>query len=139
MSVLHGILRWLGTLTLALLVSFITGSVVCFVLGVLLNANFELLAAFAMFALATLGTTAILAVVAVGARSPLLLDRAALAIVAASAVVLVIMSDTAMGWRDAGVLRRDLALIAETLGPIAAMVLIQWWLVRRRWRRENPA
>jgi hypothetical protein len=58
---------------------------------------------------------------------------AALAVLIATASLIVPMSFT----------RADLAIVAQSLVPAIACILVQWWLIRRRWRKihssANPA
>lgn len=140
MSLVRSVIRWLGTLTAAMLVSFMAGAMLCFMLGIAFNADLELLGALALFSFATLATTVVLGLIAIATRRPRFLDIAALAVVAVAALLLLAVTGAdAIARREFAVLTRNLPILVETLLPIAAMVLIQWWFVRRRWRRENPA
>jgi hypothetical protein len=140
MATPRGLTGWLGTTVLALVVSFVAGTFLCFALGIAFNAREELIAAFFLIAIATLLSIVALVGVSLAARRARALDITAVLIVVAAAVGLVaeVLGQAARAGGRSTV-AADVPLIVETLLPIAMMVTIQWWFMRRLLNNDPSA
>lgn len=140
MSTPRGLTGWLGTTVLALLVSFGAGTMLCFILGIALNAREELIGAYFLFAFATLLSSVLLVGVSLAARRARALDITAVLIVVAAAIglVAVVLGESARAGERATI-AADLPLVAETMLPITMMVMIQWWFMRRLLNKDPSA
>ncbi len=73
------------------------------------------------------------------AKTPRTFDRAAIGLgigVVASIVALVALAAVADGKLSFGA--QDFAITAEWFVPAVLTIAVQWWLLRRRWRRAHP-
>jgi hypothetical protein len=131
-------MRSFGTLLLAFLVSGFVAGMLQLQIGVALKADLELVLAMLLLWAMTLLTTVALGI-ALGAAghvttiNHLALGLIGLAVLAAAAL---------LTWdfvAARGLTRGGLALVAEITVPLPVMIAIQWWLVRRRWRRARGA
>jgi hypothetical protein len=131
-------MRSFGTLLLAFLVSGFVAGMLQLQIGVALKADLELVLAMLLLWAMTLLTTVALGI-ALGAAghvttiNHLALGLIGLAVLAAAAL---------LTWdfvAARGLTRGGLALVAEITVPLPVMIAIQWWLVRRRWRRVRGA
>jgi hypothetical protein len=131
-------MRSFGTLLLAFLVSGFVAGMLQLQIGVALKADLELVLAMLLLWAMTLLTTVALGI-ALGAAghvttiNHLALGLIGLAVLAAAAL---------LTWdfvAARGFTRGGLALVAEITVPLPVMIAIQWWLVRRRWRRVRGA
>lgn len=131
-------MRSFWTLLLALILSGLIGSAVQVQLGVLFKADLELVIAMVALAVAAPVTTIVLGIALGVADKVATIDRVALAL-----IVLTILATAGLLIWDAvasgAVTRSGLAIIAEIAVPLLVMIAIQWWLVRRRWRRAHGA
>jgi len=96
----------------------------------LLRSNLVLSSALTTLAIVTLATTAILSIAWQRARTASDIDRTALVLfgfVAAGKAWPLVSGETA----------EALAAVAGTLLPMAAMIWLQWALLRRNWRNRN--
>ncbi len=121
----------IGVLFFACVMSGLLATGLQVALHVLLESNLALYHALRTLAVVTLVTTAVLAVAWQRARTVSGIDRTALAIivfVAAGRMWPLIMS---------GPTREALAILAETLLPMAVMIWFQWGLLRRNWRHRK--
>jgi len=132
-------MRSFGALLLAFFISTFVAGIVQNQLAIAYGAREEFIAVMMLFVL-----TAIVAIVAFGvalalARSPRGIDWTALTL-----LVLVTAMVVWLALLGAGPDHRitisadDIPILTQIAAPTALMIAIQWWLVRRRWRKARP-
>jgi hypothetical protein len=132
-------MRALATLLLAFLLSGIIAGGVQIQLGIAFKADLELVLPMFLLMLMTLVTTITLGVTFVRAASVTTIDRVAFALLAFTVLAtLALMVLEFVATRSIVLSRASLAILMETAIPIIVMITIQWWLVRRRWRKTHP-
>jgi hypothetical protein len=131
-------MRSFGTLLLAFLISGFVAGMVQLQIGVALKADLELVLAMLVLWAMTLVTTVALGIALGVAGKAATIDRLALALLGLTvlAVVALIIWEVAA---TRALSRGSLAIIGEIAVPLVVMIAIQWWLVRRRWRRAHGA
>jgi hypothetical protein len=131
-------MRSFGTLLLAFLVSGFVAGMLQLQIGVALKADLELVLAMLLLWAMTLLTTVALGIALGAAGKVTTINRLALGLIGlavlAAAALLIWDFVAARGFTRGG-----LALVAEITVPLPVMIAIQWWLVRRRWRRARGA
>jgi hypothetical protein len=131
-------MRSFGTLLLAFLVSGLVAGAVQIQIGVALKADLELVLAMLVLWAMTLLTTVVLGIALGAAGTVTTINRLALGLIGLA--VLAAAGLLTWDFVDArGFTRGGLALAAEIAIPLLVMIAIQWWLVRRRWRRAHGA
>ena len=133
-------MRSFGALLLAFFISVFVAGIVQNQIAIAYGAREEFIAVTMLFVL-----TAIVAIVAFGialavARSVRGIDWTALAL-----LILVTLMVVGLALMGAGpdhkitISPDDILILAEIAAPTALMIGIQWWLLRRRWRRRQAA
>ena len=131
-------MKSLGTLLLAFFASTIVAGVVQNQLAVALGAREEFIAVMMLFVLSALTTTFAFGVALAVAKTESGIDRAALGLVCLMVLVVVgFMIAGAIASRELSITAQDRNILVEILVPTAVMIAIQWWIVRRRWRKAN--
>jgi len=131
-------MKSLGTLLLAFFASTIVAGVVQNQLAVALGAREEFIAVMMLFVLSALTTTFAFGVALAVAKTESGIDRAALGLVCLMVLVVVgFMIAGAIASRELSITAQDRNILVEILVPTAVMIGIQWWIVRRRWRKAN--
>ena len=131
-------MKSLGTLLLAFFASTIVAGVVQNQLAVALGAREELIAVMMLFVLSALTTTFAFGVALAVAKTESGIDRAALGLVCLMVLMVVgFMIAGAIASRELSITAQDRNILVEILVPTAVMIAIQWWIVRRRWRKAN--
>ena len=123
-------MRKLSTLVLAFFLSGIVASAVQIQLGVYFKADVELGIAMVALAVMTLVTTLALGIALAAARTVSTVDAVAGALVGVTLLGLAVLIFFAGAAQ-----RTDVPIFIEIVLPIVVMIAIQWWLMRRRWRR----
>jgi len=131
-------MKSLGTLLLAFFASTIVAGVVQNQLAVALGAREEFIAVMMLFVLSALTTTFAFGVALAVAKTESGINRAAFGLVCLMALVVVgFMIAGAIASRELSITAQDRNILVEILVPTAVMIAIQWWIVRRRWRKAN--
>lgn len=131
-------MKSLGTLLLAFFASTIVAGVVQNQLAVALGAREEFIAVMMLFVLSALTTTFAFGVALAVAKTESGINRAAFGLVCLMALVVVgFMIAGAIASRELSITAQDRNILVEILVPTAVMIGIQWWIVRRRWRKAN--
>lgn len=129
-------MKSVGTLVIAFFVSTFVAGIVQNQLAVALGAREEFIGIVSLFLM--LAVIAIVAfALALGlARSAAGIDWTALGLLIATAAVVFGLGLFGSGGKIV-ITRQDLPILAEIIIPTALMIAIQWWFVRRRWKRNN--
>jgi hypothetical protein len=128
-----------GTLVLAFFVSTFVAGIVQNQLAVAFGAREEFIAVMMLFVLTAITVTVVFGIALAAAKTVSGIDWTAIALLILALVGLAVMSLLGAGSiRNLTITRQDLAIIAEILVPTAILIAIQWWFVRRRWRRAHP-
>jgi uncharacterized membrane protein len=128
-------MRSFGALLLAFFISVFVAGIVQNQIAIVYGAREEFIAVMMLFI-----ATAIVAILAFGlalaiARSVRGIDWTALAL-----LILVWLALLGAGPdHKITVSADDIPILAEIAAPTALMIGIQWWLVRRRWRKRHAA
>jgi hypothetical protein len=131
-------MRSFGTMLLAFLVSGFVAGMVQLQIGVALKADLELVLAMLLLWAMTLVTTVALGFGLAVAGRIAAIDRIALALLGLT----VLATMAAIAWEliaTRAISPASLAILGEIAVPLVVMIAIQWWLVRRRWRRARGA
>ena len=129
-------MRSFGALLLALVSSGLIAAAVQIQLGIAFKADLELVLSMVLLALLTPLTTAVFGIALGAAGKAATIDRVAMALLGLTVLAAVVL--LVWDFAAARAFTRDgLAIVAEIAVPLAVMVAIQWWLVRRRWRRAH--
>jgi hypothetical protein len=131
-------MRSFGVLLLAWVVSGFVAGVVQLQIGVALKADLELVVAMLVLAAMTLLTTVVFGIALAVAGRIAMIDRTAMALLGFTALAVI----AAIVWEFAAaraISPGSVAVLVEIAVPAAIMIAIQWWLVRRRWRRLHGA
>ena len=131
-------MRSFWTLLLAMILSGLIAGAVQVQLGVAFKADVELIIPMVLLMLMTPLTTVVLGIALGAAGKAATIDRVALGLIGLTvlaAAALLIWDVVA----SRALTRGGLAIIAEIAVPLLVMTAIQWWLVRRRWRRAHGA
>lgn len=127
------------TLVLAFFVSSFVAGIVQNQLAVAFGAREEFIAVMMLFVLTAITVTVVFGIALAVAKTVSGIDGTAVALLILAVLGLVVMSVLGAGSiRNLTITRRDLAIVAEILVPTAILIAIQWWFVRRRWRRVHP-
>ena len=133
-------MRSFGTLVLAFFVSAFVAGIVQNQLAVAFGAREEFIAIMMLFVMTAITVTVVFGIALAVARTAAGIDWTALGLLALVVLGLGVMAVLGAGSiRNLRIGAQDLPIIAEILVPSAIMIAIQWWLVRRRWRRAHPA
>ncbi len=131
-------MRTLGTLLLAFLLSGIVAGSVQIQLGIALKADLELVLLMLLLMLMTLVTTVALGIALVVAAAIVTIDRVAAVLLGFTLLaVFALMVFEFIETRSIAISRASLAILIEIAIPTIIMITIQWWLVRRRWRKTH--
>jgi hypothetical protein len=131
-------MRTFGTLLLAYLVSGLIAGMVQLQLGIALKADMEFIIAMIVLAAMTLVTTVALGIALGTASSIMTIDRVATVLLGFTVLaVLALMIFDFIDTRSIAISRDSLAILIEIAIPTIIMITIQWWLVRRRWRKAH--
>jgi len=127
------------TLVLAFFVSSFVAGIVQNQLAVAFGAREEFIAVMMLFVLTAITVTVVFGIALAVAKTVSGIDWTAVALLVLAVVGLVVMSVLGAGSiRNLTITKQDLAIVAEILVPTAILIAIQWWFVRRRWRRVHP-
>lgn len=127
-------MRSFGTLLLAFFISLIFGGALQTQIAVKIGAQEEHILAMVIFMLMTVATTLALGAALLLASRISGVDRIALALLVVTVLGLVaLVAVGAAADRKLVIRPADLALLGDIAIPTVLMILIQWWLVRRRW------
>jgi hypothetical protein len=133
-------MRSFGTLVLAFFVSTFVAGIGQNQLAVAFGAREEFIAVMMLFVLTAITVTVVFGIALAVAKTVSGIDWTALGLLILVVLALVVMSVLGAGSiRNLTITRQDFAIIAEILVPTAILIAIQWWFVRRRWRRAHPA
>lgn len=130
-------MRSVGTLLLAFLISVFVAGIVQNQLAVAFGTGEEFIAVMMLFVLSAIATTIAFGIALVVSRSVAGIDWTALAQLGLVAVMIVGLILLGAGQSQLTVNRADIPILAEIVVPTALMIGIQWWLVRRRWRKAR--
>jgi hypothetical protein len=130
------LMRSFGALVLAFFLSGVVAGAVQIQLGVTFKADLELVLAMVTLAVMTVVTTVALGLALAFARKAAVIDAVAVGIVGLIVLALALFPFVTGAGMPA---RSDVPILAEILVPIGLMIAIQWWLIRRRWRRARTA
>jgi hypothetical protein len=131
-------MRAFGTLLLAFLVSGFVAGMVQLQIGVAFKADLELLLAMLVLWAMTLLTSVALGLALGLASTAAVIDRVALGLIG----IAILAAAALLAWDlvdSRRLTRASLAIVIEITVPVLVMIAIQWWLVRRRWRRAHTA
>jgi len=132
-------MRTFGTLVLAFFVSTFVAGIVQNQLAVAFGAREEFIAVMMLFILTAITVTVAFGIALAVAKTVSGIDWTALGLMLLAVLGLAALSVLGAGSiRNLTIGRQDLAIVAEILVPTAILIAIQWWLVRRRWRRARP-
>jgi len=127
------------TLVLAFFVSAFVAGIVQNQLAVAFGAREEFIAVMMLFVVTAVTVTVVFGIALAVAKTVSGIDWTAVALLVLAVVGLVVMSVLGAGSiRNLTITKQDLAIVAEILVPTAILIAIQWWFVRRRWRRVHP-
>ena len=127
------------TLVLAFFVSSFVAGIVQNQLAVAFGAREEFIAVMMLFVLTAITVTVVFGIALAVAKTVSGIDWTAVALLILAVLGLVVMSVLGAGSiRNLTITRQDLAIVAEIVVPTAILIAIQWWFVRRRWRRAHP-
>ena len=128
------------TLVLAFFVSTFVAGIVQNQLAVAFGAREEFIAVMMLFVLTAITVTVVFGIALAVAKTVSGIDWTVVALLILAVVGLVVMSVLGAGSiRNLTITRQDLHILAEILVPTAILIAIQWWFVRRLWRRAHPA
>jgi hypothetical protein len=129
-----------GTLVLAFFVSSFVAGIMQNQLAVAFGAREEFITVVMLFVLTAITTTVAFGIALAAAKTVAGVDWTALGMLILTALVLLgFVAAAAIADRKLSISTPDLHILAEIAVPTALMIAIQWWFVRRRWRRANPA
>ena len=130
-------MRSFVTLLLAFLVSAFVGVMVQTHLAIAFDAGEEFTPILMLFLMSAVVAIVAFGVALVVARSARGIDRTALFLLGIVAVLIAALALIGAGGETVTFAVQDLPMLAEIAVPTALMIGIQWWLVRRRWRRAH--
>ena len=132
-------MRTFGTLVLAFFVSSFVAGIVQNQLAVAFGAREEFIAVMMLFVVTAVTVTVVFGIALAVAKTVSAIDWTAVALLILAVFGLAVMSVLGAGSiRNLTITKQDLAIVAEILVPTAILIAIQWWFVRRRWRRVHP-
>jgi hypothetical protein len=132
-------MRSVLTLLLAFILSAFVGTMVQTQLAVAFNAGVEFAAVLMLFLISAVVAIIVFAIALAAARRAGIIDWVALALLVVTALMVAAFAVIGAGGRAIAMSRDDLPILAEIVVPTAIMIGIQWWMVRRRWRRVRAA
>jgi hypothetical protein len=133
-------MKTFGTLVLAFFASAFVAGIVQNQLAVAFGAREEFIAVMMLFVLTAITVTVVFGVALAVAKTVSGIDWTALGLLVVTVLLLIVLSVLGAGSiQNLRVTAQDLPIIAEILVPTALLIAIQWWFVRRRWRRANAA
>lgn len=131
-------MRTFGTLLLACLLSGLIAGMVQLQIGIAFNADMEFIIAMMVLATMTLVTTVALGIALGTASSIVTIDGVATVLLGFTVLaVLALLAFQFIDTRSIVIRRASLAILIEIAIPTIIMITIQWWLVRRRWRKAH--
>ena len=131
-------MRTLGTLLLAYLLSGLIAGMVQLQIASAFKADMEFIIAMIVLAAMTLVTTVALGIALGTAAAIATIDRVATALLGFTVLsVLALMVFEFVETRSIAISRASLAILIEIAIPTILMITLQWWLVRRRWRKAH--
>lgn len=131
-------MRSLATLLLAYVLSVLIAGVVQNQFAVAFKATEEFIVVVLIFVVMSVVSIVAFAIALLAGRAAKGIDWTAAGLVAV--LMLGIAGLVAFGASGGGplvVTRQDLQIIAEIVVPTILMIVIQWWMVRRRWMKAN--
>jgi hypothetical protein len=128
------------TLVLAFFVSSFVAGIVQNQLAVAFGAREEFIAVMMLFVLTAITVTVVFSIALAVAKTVSGIDWTALVLLILLALAVAVLAAVALvADRRFTVTAQDLHILAEIVVPTAILIAIQWWFVRRRWRRAHPA
>jgi hypothetical protein len=131
-------MRTFGILLLAYLLSGLIAGMVQLQIAIAFKTDMEFIIAMIVLAAMTLVTTVALGIALGTASSIVTVDRVATVLLGFTVVaVLALMAFEFIDTRSIVIRRGSLAILIEIAIPTIIMITVQWWLVRRRWRKTH--
>jgi hypothetical protein len=130
-------MRSFGAVVLAILLSGLIAGVVQLQLAISFNAHEEFIAAMMLLMLFVLVCAVAFCVALFTAKRVSGVNRTAIGLAVLLALAFVALEALSLSTGSASTtLGQDAAILAEIFIPCAIVILIQWWLVRRRWLKK---